>query len=104
VVDFAVMIFESLGMGREDAVKAVMPLIRGTVNNIERVGVPDALTGPIARGDVETVEGHVGILKKRMPEMLRLYSELGRHTVAVGLRKGTLGEEDAHRLLNILKV
>jgi predicted short-subunit dehydrogenase-like oxidoreductase (DUF2520 family) len=104
VVDFAVMIFESLGMEKGDAVKAVMPLIRGTVNNIARVGVPDALTGPIARGDVETVLGHVGILGKRMPEMLPLYNELGRHAVAVGLKKGTLGEEDAQRLLTILKV
>lgn len=103
VVDFAVTIFESLGMERDAAVKAVIPLIRGTVNNIERVGVPDALTGPIARGDVGTVEGHVEALRKRMPEMLGLYGELGRHTVKVGLRKGTLGEEDARRLLAILK-
>ncbi len=102
VLDFAVMIYEALGMKREEAVKAVMPLIRGTVNNVERVGVPDALTGPIARGDVETVSGHIEALTKYLPEMLPLYKALGRHTVSVGLRKGSLKEEDADMLLKIL--
>ncbi len=102
VADFAVMVFESLGMERGEATKAVMPLIRGTVNNIARVGVPDALTGPIARGDAETVRGHVEVLAKRMPRMLPLYKELGRHTVEVGRAKGSLSEEDAGRILEIL--
>ena len=103
VLDFAVMIYEALGMKRDEAVKAIMPLVRGTVNNVERVGVPDALTGPIARGDVETVEGHLEVLKKELPEMLSLYTALGRHTVKVGLAKGSLAEEDAARLREILK-
>jgi predicted short-subunit dehydrogenase-like oxidoreductase (DUF2520 family) len=103
VLDFAVMIYEALGMKRDEAVKAIMPLVRGTVKNVERVGVPDALTGPIARGDVETVEGHLEVLKKDLPEMLPLYTALGRHTVKVGLAKGSLAEEDAARLREILK-
>lgn len=103
VVDFAVGIYESLGIDRDEAVKAVMPLVRGTVNNIGRVGVPDALTGPIARGDVATVEGHIEALAKAMPAMLPLYKELGRHTVSVGLAKGSLGRGDADRLLELLK-
>ncbi len=65
VLDFAVMIYEALGMRRDEAVKAIIPLVRGTVNNVERVGVPDALTGPIARGDVETVEGHMEALEEK---------------------------------------
>ncbi|MHB8173301.1 MAG: Rossmann-like and DUF2520 domain-containing protein [Nitrospirota bacterium] len=103
VLDFAVMIYEALGMKREDAVKAIMPLVRGTVNNVERVGVPDALTGPIARGDLETVEGHLEALKKDMPEMLPLYKALGMHTVKVGLAKGSLAAEDGAKFREILK-
>jgi len=102
VVDFAMTAYEALGMDRREALKAVMPLIRGTVNNIERVGVPDALTGPVARGDVETVKGHIEALKKAMPDMVRLYCELGKHAVSVGRAKGTLSAGDADRLLEIL--
>ncbi len=103
VVDFAVRVYEELGISRDEATKAVMPLIRGTVNNIERVGVPDALTGPIARGDVATVEGHLEVLKKKVPGLVRLYCELGKHTVEVGKAKGTLSDEDADNLLEILR-
>ncbi len=103
VLDFAVMIYEALGMRRDEAVKAIMPLVRGTVNNVERVGVPDALTGPIARGDVETVAGHIEALEKYLPEMLTLYKALGRHTVSVGLAKGSLSGEDGEKLQKILK-
>lgn len=102
VVDFAVKIFESLGLRREEAIKAIFPLIRGTVNNIERVGVPDALTGPIARGDVQTVEEHIAVLTKTMPGMVRLYTELGKHAVSVGLAKGTLERADGDKLMELL--
>lgn len=103
VVDFAVSVFENLGMERDDALKAIFPLIQGTVNNIEKVGVPDALTGPIARGDVGTVQGHIEALLHTMPERLELYRQLGAYTVKVGREKGSLREEDAERLLQILK-
>ena len=102
VVDFAVRIYESLGMERDEALKAVFPLIHGTVNNIAKVGVPDALTGPIARGDVDTVGGHLRALEEKMPGMLPLYIELGRHTVSVGTAKGTLKADAAARLLEML--
>jgi predicted short-subunit dehydrogenase-like oxidoreductase (DUF2520 family) len=102
VVDFAVRVYEELGISRAEAAEAVLPLIRGTVNNIARVGVPDALTGPIARGDVATVEGHLDVLSKKMPQLVRLYCELGKHTVAVGRSKGTLSQEDGEKLLEIL--
>jgi predicted short-subunit dehydrogenase-like oxidoreductase (DUF2520 family) len=102
VVDFSLMIYESIGMDREEAARAVMPLIRGTVDNIERVGLPDALTGPIARGDIATVEGHLSALAKTMPQMVRLYSELGKHTVRIGMAKGTLGPEDGYKMLEVL--
>ncbi len=102
VVDYAITIFESLGMDRDEALKAVLPLVRGTVNNIERVGVPDALTGPIARGDLDTVEGHINVLAKKLPNMVRLYCELGKHAVVVGMAKGTISRDEGGRLLELL--
>jgi len=102
VIDFAAAIYGKLGMTRTEAVEAVMPLITGTVSNIGRVGVPDALTGPISRGDVDTVRSHVEALRTEMPEGLGLYRELGRYTVDVGLRKGSLKKEAAQEILGLL--
>jgi predicted short-subunit dehydrogenase-like oxidoreductase (DUF2520 family) len=41
---------------------AFLPLIRGTVDNVEELGPAAALTGPVARGDLETVARHLDAL------------------------------------------
>ena len=38
---------------------AYLDLVRGTVDNVERLGAADALTGPVARGDWDTVRRHL---------------------------------------------
>jgi predicted short-subunit dehydrogenase-like oxidoreductase (DUF2520 family) len=41
---------------------AFVDLVRGTVDNVERLGPRDALTGPVARGDWDTVARHLATL------------------------------------------
>ena len=50
------------GVDSDDALRALLPLLRGTLDNIAQLGVPAALTGPIARGDVDTVRLHLARL------------------------------------------
>jgi predicted short-subunit dehydrogenase-like oxidoreductase (DUF2520 family) len=90
------------GIGRQDALKIMLPLLRGTLENIERVGIPACLTGPIARGDVETVRRHVEAIGAGAPELLPLYRVMGREAVEVALAKGTLTDERAERLRALL--
>src|SRR5213076_612491 len=42
--------------------EAFLPLVRGTVDNVGVLGPAGALTGPVARGDEETVARHVDSL------------------------------------------
>lgn len=74
------------GIPEEEAVAAALPLMRGTMDNVEQLGLGAALTGPVARGDVDTVRLHLSRLSARER---RLYSALGLETVqlarAVGL-------------------
>ncbi len=101
LVDFGLKFYETLGADRQTALEAVLPLIRGTLANIETLGVPAALTGPIVRGDVETVRGHVEAMRERAPELLDLYSALARHTVDVAKIRGLAGEK-AGELLRLV--
>jgi predicted short-subunit dehydrogenase-like oxidoreductase (DUF2520 family) len=80
-----------------------MPLLRGTLNNIEAVGFPTCLTGPIARGDVATIGRHLAALEKVAPQMVPLYRELGLFTVPIGQDKGTLASDKAQELKTLLK-
>jgi len=103
LVDLSLRFYEALGADRKDALKAVLPLIKGTLANIESVGVPEALTGPIMRGDVQTLRGHLDAIRVRTPELAGLYKELARHTVTVARDKGSIGPEAAAEMLEQLK-
>jgi predicted short-subunit dehydrogenase-like oxidoreductase (DUF2520 family) len=54
----AVDVLQRVGMGRRESLGAVAGLLRTVAHNVERVGVPEALTGPVARGDAATVRAH----------------------------------------------
>ncbi|MCK5827580.1 DUF2520 domain-containing protein, partial [Candidatus Bipolaricaulota bacterium] len=51
-------LWESFGFSRESGLQSLLPLVRGTIDNLQGIGFPDALTGPIARGDIDTVRIH----------------------------------------------
>jgi len=59
----------------------------GTVENLIKVGLPAALTGPIARGDVGTVERHLAALRTGAPQLLDMYAVAARRTLAVARQK-----------------
>jgi predicted short-subunit dehydrogenase-like oxidoreductase (DUF2520 family) len=58
---------------------ALAPLVRQTVSNWLAQG-PAALTGPIARGDTETVARQRAALAERTPELLALFDALAQAT------------------------
>lgn len=103
LLDFATRLLRTLGADRRRALQAVLPLVRGTLANVERLGIPAALTGPIARGDAATVAGHVAALRARAPELLALYGILARETVPLARAKGCLPGDVAREILRIVK-
>lgn len=102
LMDFAVTLLGKAGVGHDTALKALLPLIKGTVANLESVGLPDALTGPIARGDLGTIRRHLRALEAMPSEMGKLYRHLARKTIEVARRKGTLERADGEALLEML--
>ena len=84
------------------ATQALLPLIRGTVHNIETVGIPDCLTGPIARGDTGTITKHLNALEAAAPAILATYRELGLATVPIALAKGKINSKQAEELKTVL--
>ncbi len=56
------------------------PLMQQTLYNVSRQGLA-GLTGPIKRGDAETVALHVAALREFLPELIEIYRKLGWHTL-----------------------
>ncbi len=92
-------LYEKFGLSRKEAFQALLPLVQGTINNIQNVGPVQALTGPVARGDVTTIRGHLPALAGVGPEEDRLYRVLGRYTVRVAVEKGSIDGDQADMLL-----
>ncbi|MDD2510447.1 MAG: DUF2520 domain-containing protein [Syntrophomonas sp.] len=93
IIDFGIKLLEATGIPRMMAAKALLPLISGTVKNIENIGIPKALTGPIARGDLGTVVDHMLCMEEMAPELMKLYSWLGFYTASIALEKGSIDEK-----------
>jgi predicted short-subunit dehydrogenase-like oxidoreductase (DUF2520 family) len=96
-------IYQSLGFSREDTIRAIWPLVMGTIGNIESKGTVQALTGPVARGDAGTIRKHAEALRQKLPDLLQAYSALGILTCDVGLKKKTLSFETARLIKELLK-
>lgn len=99
----AVQLFEHAGINKKEALESLLPLLTGSYQNIKRVGLPCALTGPIARGDSEVVAKHL----REMPAELRgTYKGLGRLALELGSeRKKLNGESYAPEVYeNMLKL
>jgi predicted short-subunit dehydrogenase-like oxidoreductase (DUF2520 family) len=75
----AVSLLQVAGATSEEAERALTSLARGTLENVEELGIEGALTGPLLRGDVETVALH---LRSLSPADAELYAALGRRTLA----------------------
>ena len=95
-------LWKNFGKTSADGIKAYMPLLRGTLINIENAGFPTCLTGPIARGDVATIRRHLKALETYAPDLVALYKQLGRFTVPIGQDKGSLSADKAAELDRLL--
>ena len=88
VEDLAARLAAAAGIPAGESLRALLPLVRGTVDNLERVGLPAALTGPVARGDAATVRMHRAALRALDPALDAAYAALGRHALRVAREKG----------------
>lgn len=102
LMNLALELDRAAGLSPDVSFKALLPLIKGTLGNIDAKGIPEALTGPIARGDVETVAAHLKAIEDRVPKFLMIYKTLGLYTLEIAKAKGALGKEAAEKLQNLL--
>lgn len=80
VLDTGYRLLEDCGFSREKAVAATAALVRQNIENVLSQGCVHALTGPIERGDVATVEKHLHCLNT---EDAALYRMLGTRLLAI---------------------
>ena len=96
-------LWEDIGRSRSDGIRALLPMMRQVANNLERFGLPEAVAGPYARGDVGTVRKHLEALRKRKPELMAFYCELALAGMGPVEEKQVLDETTRDEIINVLK-
>ncbi len=94
---------DAAGMDRSKALAALGPLVQATLSNVLQLGPERALTGPIARGDVETIRRHLDAIDRVSPQLAAMYRQLGAMTVYLAVRKGGITREKANDLKRTLE-
>jgi len=74
------------------------PLIEQTLGNARALGIRAALTGPITRGDLGTLEAHLRTLRAHAPGALDLYVAAAEREIALAEARGALTPEVAEHL------
>ena len=83
IMEAATRILMAVGFSRRQAVRALLPLVRQTLENFERLGPGSSWTGPVSRGDYATVAKHVAALQSFPREYGEAYAALSRLSAAV---------------------
>jgi predicted short-subunit dehydrogenase-like oxidoreductase (DUF2520 family) len=95
---FSARLLEEAAVEPGDVLPALLPLVRGTLDNLEHLGIASALTGPVARGDADTVRLHLARLSV---EDRVLYCRLGLELLRLA-RSAGLDERRALELESLL--
>ena len=101
LVDAAVMLMKEAGLDQAVALGALAPLVEASWRNTLALGPCNALTGPIQRGDHQTIALHWKALAGAPEHVRELYRACARQLIALALRRG-LDEASAGRLEQVL--
>lgn len=97
LADLARGLLVDAGVPRDQALPALIPLMTSVVQNLSQVGLPQALTGPVERGDVSSVERHLEVLRQRAPKVVDLYRLLGQEVLRIALTKSPIDADAVSR-------
>jgi predicted short-subunit dehydrogenase-like oxidoreductase (DUF2520 family) len=84
-LDAAAAVLVGAGVSAAAAVQALVPLAEGALQNVRAKGTTDGLTGPVRRGDAQTVQRHLEALRSK-PELAEIYRALARRAVEIAAR------------------
>lgn len=94
---------EKAGISLKQAESVLLPLMKGTLANIERLGILQSLTGPISRGDERTIILHLKALNKEDTKLEKLYRFLGLKTLRISRSLSRLSQDKIKSIETILK-
>jgi predicted short-subunit dehydrogenase-like oxidoreductase (DUF2520 family) len=104
----AVRLWEGFNIPQDEALHALLPLLRAAVESIDSAGLPAALAGPVSRGDLGTIRAHLAWLDEHAANdpartsLRNAYIALTELAIPLAEAKGTLSPGVAVQLRELL--
>jgi predicted short-subunit dehydrogenase-like oxidoreductase (DUF2520 family) len=92
-------ISKPLGIKKEILVNSLSALTESALKNLKKKGARKSLTGPVQRGDKETILKHIGLLYGNYPEFLEYYINGSKILAGISAAKNKKLKEDLLRIL-----
>ena len=102
-VALCAQLWVSFGLSREEGIKALLPMMKQVSLNVEKHGIPGAVAGPFARGDVGTVTKHIDAILEYRPDLLPFYCHLSLQGLGFVQEKNQLNQGAIDNMKKILK-
>lgn len=84
LLDVGIDLLKRCGLGANEAKRALLPLLESTIENLKAGSPAAALTGPFARGDIETARKHLdSLMANKLSEAIAIYIALGEHALKI---------------------
>jgi predicted short-subunit dehydrogenase-like oxidoreductase (DUF2520 family) len=90
-----VSLWQQLGFSEDDALRAVLPMLAGTIETAREKGLAGALAGPVSRGDSGIVEKQLALLDSLGGDHATLYALMTRRAVDLARRRPVPPSENA---------
>jgi len=94
LLESASSLLQKLGNSPEQALKILLPLVQGTLQNVKNFNTRTALTGPIARGDIKTISSQLEALRKHPPHY-EMFLKLASQTLEMAIQKNKISSQNA---------
>jgi predicted short-subunit dehydrogenase-like oxidoreductase (DUF2520 family) len=90
------------GLPEETAKAVTHQLLQSTMADLFRSGARQSITGPVVRGDTQTIEAHLDAIRATHPEDVEVYRVLARTVLELAQERGDLDEKTMLRFRDLL--
>ena len=80
--------WQAMGFSSQQAMQSLYPLCRATLDAVAEHGTAASATGPVIRGDADTLRSHLEALFLRLPELVPIYGALAAAVHPLGSQQG----------------
>ena len=93
---------DRLGVEKNEALKTLIPMVRGVADALDANGIPEGIAGPYVRGDIDTVQKHLDAMKSVGIKEMQMYATTALAGIKFAAERGVCKDEDVKVMKKLL--